>query len=256
MWLKVVSLHVLDSIYADYLSAPNTLGAENLDFIKTFDFFIQNKPSIQMYQDMQRTYVLKDMSTRIPSLKEIWQCMLALSALKPLKYHCCKNSCIWFTGYLHDLAECPYCRTPCLNPAGNPYSIFSYIPIIPQLHAAYHNQAMAQKLHYWAKYRSDGNDINDIFNGDYYKELQDTFVTINGEEQPYWFFEDDWELALGLSVDGMCPFKWCKNTCWPLILINYNLPPEIWTHIQNIYCVSVIPGPHSPANINVMTQGA
>lgn len=79
-------------------------------------------------------------------------------------------------------------------------------------------------------------------------------MAIDGVQKPYRFFEDARELALGLSVDGMCPFKKRKHSCWPLIIINYNFPPEIRTHLNNIICVGVVPGPHSPKDLNSFLQ--
>jgi hypothetical protein len=230
------------------------LGPENIDYIRTFNFLVQNKPSVETYGDIQDTYVHKDSHTPLPSLKAVRRRMLELSALKPMEYHCCKNSCVCFTGYLHDLDECPHCNTSQLSPAGTPYSTFSYVPLIPQLRALYRNRATCEKLMYRANYKVNNDSIEDIFDGERYKELKETFVSIDGEQQDYRFFEDDHEIALGLSVDGMCPFKRRKNSCWPLILINYNLPPDVHTHTHNIFCVGVIPGPHSPADINSYLQ--
>lgn len=180
--------------------------------------------------------------------------MTRLSAIKPVEYHCCKNSCILYAGYLRNLGECPYCHTPQLNPSGNPYSTFWYIPLILQLIALFSNPITAALLLYWANYESDGVTIKDIFDSLFYAELCRTFVTIDGVEMAFRFFQDARELALGLSLDGMCPFKRRKNSCWPIILINYNLPPEIRTHLQNLICVGVIPGPHSPKDINSFLQ--
>ena len=50
------------------------------------------------------------------------------------------------------------------------------------------------------------------------------------------------DAALGLSADGFAPFNRCKLTAWPLILINYNLPPEVRSHVNNIFSLGIIPG--------------
>jgi hypothetical protein len=184
--------------------------------------------------------------TSLPSLKAVRRRRLELSALKPVDHHCCKNSCVCFTGYLRDLDECPHCNTPCLNPAGRPYSIFTYFSLIPQLRALYRNKNTCEKLMYRANYKVNNDSIEDIFDGERYKELKETFVFIDGEEQDYRVLEDDREVALRLSVDGMCPFKRRKNTCSPLILINYNLPPDVRTHTHNIFCVELWTPPMQP----------
>ena len=47
-----------------------------------------------------------------------------------------------------------------------------------------------------------------------------------------------------MSTDGFAPFRRRKKTCWPLLLYNYNLPPEIRFHLQYILCIGIIPGPN------------
>jgi hypothetical protein len=37
-----------------------------------------------------------------------------------------------------------------------------------------------------------------------------------------------------------------SNSAWPIILINFNLGPEIRTRLENLFPIAVIPGPHSP----------
>ncbi|KAB5587426.1 Transposase family Tnp2 protein [Ceratobasidium theobromae] len=61
-------------------------------------------------------------------------------------------------------------------------------------------------------------------------------VVINGKEQPYKYFEEEHEVALGLSADGMCPFKHER------------------TKIDNVICVGVVPGPKCPVDLNSFLQ--
>ena len=41
-----------------------------------------------------------------------------------------------------------------------------------------------------------------------------------------------------------------SNSAWPIILINFNLPPEIRTRLENIIPIGVIPGPTSPKDLD------
>jgi hypothetical protein len=47
-------------------------------------------------------------------------------------------------------------------------------------------------------------------------------------------------------TDDFGPFKKRKKTCWPIILFNYNLPPEICFWKKNCIHVATIPGPKKP----------
>ncbi|QRW17362.1 Transposase family tnp2 [Rhizoctonia solani] len=185
----------------------------------------------------------------LPSLKNLCSRILALCGLKPVTYDCCKNSCICFAGPFANLQSCPECNTPRKNAAGAPQKTFTYIPLIPQLQALYCSLRMCEAMQYRHNYKRNKDTIEDYFDGNQYCELLGTYVTVDGEQKPFKFFADWREIALALSTDGMCPFKRRKNSCWPLILINLNLPPNQRTHLENLVCVGVIPGPKSPKNL-------
>ncbi|KEP45893.1 transposase family Tnp2 protein, partial [Rhizoctonia solani 123E] len=187
-------------------------------------------------------------------LKSIRTRALALSALKPVEYHCCKNSCICYAGYLADLEECPYCHTLRLNASGRPYAVFHHIPLIPQLKALLRNRTTFEKMQYRANFKRSATHIRDAFDAILYEILCATRVVVDGVEQPYRHFEDFREVALGVTLDGMGPFKRRNHSCWPILIIIYNLPPEIRNHISNMICTGVIPGPHSPKDLNSFLQ--
>lgn len=92
--------------------------------------------------------------------------------------------------------------------------------------------------------------VNDVFDSKVYRSLLDKPVVVDGKEMPHKHFADARDVALGLSTDGFAPFRRRKKTCWPLILFNYNLPPEIRFHIHNILSLGVIPGPKKPIDLD------
>ena len=40
------------------------------------------------------------------------------------------------------------------------------------------------------------------------------------------------------------------TTCWPLILFNYNLPPEDQFHISNVISLGTVLGPKKPVDMD------
>lgn len=88
----------------------------------------------------------------------------------------------------------------------------------------------------------------DIFDGTHYRHLRGRHVRVNGETLAHRYFSDSRDIALGLSLDGFAPFKKRRSTTWPLIVFNYNLPPEIRFHFKHTLCLGVIPGPKKPAD--------
>ena len=92
--------------------------------------------------------------------------------------------------------------------------------------------------------------ITDVFDRSLYNELCQKHVKMNGKDLPHKYFSDARDIALGLSLDGVAPFKSRKQTAWPVILFNFNLPPEIRTHLEHILCYGVIPGPKSVKDVD------
>lgn len=92
--------------------------------------------------------------------------------------------------------------------------------------------------------------VNDVFDGLWYRQLRATNVVINNTEMPFPHFSHPRDIALGLSMDGFAPFQRRKSTAWPLILFNYNLPPEIRFLKDYIICLGVVPGPKKPKDFD------
>jgi hypothetical protein len=92
--------------------------------------------------------------------------------------------------------------------------------------------------------------IQDIFDGKDYLHLLETEIVLNHQGTGEKFFASDWDVALGLSTDGFCPFKRRQHSAWPLIIFNYNLPPEIRVWTEHIICLGVIPGPKAVKDLD------
>ena len=92
--------------------------------------------------------------------------------------------------------------------------------------------------------------MTDVFDGALYQELCQQEVSANGKSYPHQYFSGRRDIALGLSLDSFAPFKRRSNSVWPIILFNYNLPPDLRTHLDNILCYGVIPGPKSPKDVD------
>lgn len=135
---------------------------------------------------------------------------------------------------------------------GRPQKVFTYIPLIPRLVALASNSQMADAMTYRAKHcpGPSSSPKTDIFDGSHYQSLRKKDVILDGTNCGHKFFSDGRDVALGLSTDGFAPFKRRKNTAWPLILFNYNLPPDKRFHVDQILALGVIPGPKKPHDVD------
>lgn len=71
------------------------------------------------------------------------------------------------------------------------------------------------------------------------------------------FASDSRNIRFGLATDGFNPYGMLSSTysCWPVVLVIYNLPPWLCMKEPNLLMPLIIPGPKSPGdNIHVFLQ--
>ena len=184
----------------------------------------------------------------LPPLDQLRSRITFLAGFQPEFYDCCPNACCCFVGPHADLSTCPYCKRSRYRPDGKPCKRFTYIPITPRLIGLVGNRRMAEQMAYRAHiHKHTPGKISDVFDGSHYRSLRNQYVRLNGKKLPHKYFEDHRDIALGLSTDGFAPFKRRKATAWAFILFNYNLPPELRFHVENILALGVV-GPRKPVD--------
>ena len=143
------------------------------------------------------------------------------------------------------LNTCPYCEKPRYKSTGAPVKQFQYLPVKDQLQTMMKDKTLAKQLKYRHTYSTAGrNDdaIQDIFDCSVYQDLLEKRVVVNGQTLDHTYFSDPRDVALGISLDGVTYFSRRQHSVWPVILVNYNLPPRVRTRRERIICYGVIPG--------------
>ena len=184
----------------------------------------------------------------LPKINKVKSHVRYLAGIKP-KY--CPNSCCCYTGPHVDLQECPYCKQPRFCPDGRARKKFTYIPLVSRLVAFAGNRPLSEQMQYHGcEHKHTLGMTKDVFDGKNYCRLWKRKVKLAGKVYNHKYFADNQDIALGLSTNGFAPFKKRKSTTWPLIIFNYNLPPDICFHLNNILSLGVIPGPKEPIDVN------
>lgn len=116
-----------------------------------------------------------------------------------------------------------------------------------QLQAMLKDKTLAKQLMYRHTYtHTTGNDgvVRDVFDGSVYRDLLEKQVVVDGKTQGHKYFSDPRDVALGISLDGVTYFsrRQRQHSAWPVILINYNLPPKVRVRRDRVLCYGVIPG--------------
>ncbi|KAI5886458.1 uncharacterized protein SCHCODRAFT_02460237, partial [Schizophyllum commune H4-8] len=136
-----------------------------------------------------------------------------LAKFQPVPYDCCVNSCCCYTGPHADKQKCPFCNADRLDANGNPRRRFTYIPLIPRLRTFYGNLGMIDKLRYRHNFTCEPDYVQDVMDGSHYRTLRSQHVSVGGQTFTHKYFDDEHDIALGLSTDGFAPFKRRKKTC-------------------------------------------
>ena len=181
----------------------------------------------------------------------IFQRMARLCGVKPLSIDCCKHSCIAYTAKYIYLESCPYCGEARRNQHGKSRRQFMYLPLIPQLQGYFQSTNMIEALSYRAAYNLAKSDISDVFDANHYQRLLCYHVMVDGEKLPHQYFSDSRDITLGLCTDSYLLFRRRRKgpSGTPILLQNYNLPPNVRTHSKNLLCVGIVPGPRQPKDL-------
>jgi Transposase family tnp2 len=217
------------------------LGESDLNLLRIYTLKVEDHLTDRTFNRLSKVFPNNSHNT----LKMTKKHVRFLSGFQPARYSCCINSCVCFVGPYEDLTKCPNCQEARYNVKGKPRKYFNYLPLIPRLRAMSVNSTHAKKMRYRANYVHEPGIIRDVFDSSHYQSLLNTIVP-GDINHPFFYFSDERDIALGLSTDGFAPFKQRDKTCWPVILFNYNLSPEI--RFQKKYCIHVgtVPGPKKP----------
>jgi len=124
---------------------------------------------------------------------------------------------------------------------GVPQKVLRYFPIIPRLKRMFRSEEMAKDLRWHFSNKSSDGKLRHPVDSVTWDQMNAKYPSFTAEER---------NLRLGLSTDGFNPFN-MKNTrysCWPVLLVNYNLPPDLCMKKENIMLTLLIPGPQQPGN--------
>ena len=154
----------------------------------------------------------------------------------------CENSCICYTGDYESYQNCPMCDSSrLLDGKGKAKKVMPYLSIKDRLKVQFNNANRAKELLYRHEYiaNKDDNDLDDIFDGNIYKELLEENL-----------FTDKRDIAFIASCDGYQIFKQKTDDCWLFLMINNNLEPSLRVKKENLLVPFLISGPNQPKDFN------
>ncbi|CAA7059754.1 unnamed protein product [Microthlaspi erraticum] len=165
------------------------------------------------------------------------------------KIHACVNECCLFRKQFKKLDSCPKCNASRWKinlhtgevKKGVPEKVLRYFPIIPRLKRMFRSEKTATDLiWHFSNKRNDGKMSHPVDSA--------TWDQMNNKYPD--FASEPRNVRLGLSTDGFNPFSMKNSTysCWPVLMVNYNMAPDLCMKEENVMLTLLIPGPHQPGN--------
>jgi len=157
-----------------------------------------------------------------------------------IKINACENHCVLFRKEYETLDICPICKASRwkIDDCGAshvddghdntrrrvPVKILRYFPLTPRLRRLYMSESTSSEMHWHEEGRIDDGKLRHPADSKAWKHVDNTFPR----------FKEARNVGLGLASNGFNPSGMQNVTysCWPVILIPYNLPP--WLYENNL----------------------
>ena len=157
--------------------------------------------------------------------------------------HACNNGCILFREEYAELLRCPKCNGPRYRDEERsrfPLKVLRHFPIIPRLKRIFRSPSISKLMTWHLENRSDqhGGDglVRHPCDSKAWRHFHDNVDPSFGN--------DSLNVHFALAADGINPFKQNRTSwsTWPVLLLNYNLPPWLSTKKFFVLMALLIPG--------------
>ncbi|XP_010451825.1 PREDICTED: uncharacterized protein LOC104734009 [Camelina sativa] len=165
------------------------------------------------------------------------------------KIDACVNDCCLFRHQLPELDNCPKCNSSQWKintrtgevKKGIPQKVLRYFPIILRLKRMFRSEEMAKDIRWHFTNKSTDGKMRHPVDSVTWDQMNEKYQSFAAEER---------NIRLGLSTNGFNPFhmKNVNYSAWPVLLVNYSMPPDKCMKEENIMFTLLIPGPTQPGN--------
>ena len=179
------------------------------------------------------------------------------------KIHACPNNCMLFWAENENEDACKNCgasRWIIVEKKGIgdndrkklihkvPTNVMRYFPLKPRLQRMFMCKEFSELMTWHAKGRKKDGKLRHPADAEAWKSMDARYPQFSSEIR---------NVRLGIAADGFNPFRTMNtvHSTWPIILVNYNLPPWLCMKQENLILSTLISGPESPKNsIDVFMQ--
>ncbi|XP_004301411.1 PREDICTED: uncharacterized protein LOC101302366 [Fragaria vesca subsp. vesca] len=205
-------------------------------------------PSVEVV-DGESSYHI-DVDYELPEVHQIIKKFLKGFDLGYEKIDACINDCCLFRSEKKkNMQNCLECnasrwkvkpRTNEIN-TGVPAKVLRYFPIIPRIKRMFLSASNSELLTWHSTHHSQDGMM---------RHPVDSIQWCTVDQKWPSFASEPRNLRFGLATDGFNPYKNLSSThsIWPVILVIYNLSPNVCMSSENLMLSLLIPGPKQPGN--------
>ncbi|XP_024198467.1 uncharacterized protein LOC112201787 [Rosa chinensis] len=224
--------------------------------IQTFNLKAKHGMTDACYSDMLIMIggLLPEANEVLASLYEAKK-ILSQLGMEYEKIHACPNDCILYRQQHVDAIICPTCGVSRwklgkdkIEKEGIPAKVLWYFPLIPRLKRLYQSANTSKNLTWHDHGRKKDGMMRHQADSPTWDLIDKRWPEFGNEPR---------NLRLALSSDGFNPHSSLSSrySCWPVILITYNLPSWLCMKRKYMMLTLLISGPKQPGNdIDVYLQ--
>ena len=187
--------------------------------------------------------------------------IIAKLGLSYQKIHVCPNNCQL---YRKDKANDDFCLkcgtsrwknqsdkttlTKKERKKATPRKVLRYFPIKPRLKRLFMHKETATSARWHDEERTKDGALRHPADSQAWKAIDSRYPD---------FASDSRNIRFGIASDGFNPFGMMSSTysCWPVVLVPYNLPPWLCMKSSSLMLALIIPGPSYPGkNFHVLME--
>jgi hypothetical protein len=155
--------------------------------------------------------------------------------------HVYANLCMLFRGEYEHLTHCLKCHSPRYRRAGKswvPVKVLQHFPLLPRIRRMFSTPLQASYMSWHHHYHSTDSMVRFVADSKQWKQIDADWPD---------FAEEPRNIRFGIATNGFNPFSIKRSTwsTWPVMLLNYNVPPWMTTKKHFILLSLIIPGPKS-----------
>ncbi|KAL0556194.1 hypothetical protein IC582_004704 [Cucumis melo] len=207
------------------------------------------------WSDISFSELLKTLKEILPTTNELpnslYEAKKTLGALgmEYEKIHACPNNCCLYRKEFANATECPECGQSRWKNVKDrneerkqiPSKVIWYFPPIPRFKRLFRSIECAENLTWHASERIEDGKLRHPADSPAWKLVDFKWPDFVSEPR---------NLRLALSADGVNPHgdMSSKYSCWPIVMVIYNLPPWLCMKRKYMMLSMLISGPKQPGD--------